>query len=1077
MDIVASIIKALFGSKADKDRKQIEPYLEKIKAVYPSIEKLTNDELRAHSEALKKQIADFIAADEARIVELKAILEKPETQLEEKEKISKEIDETTKRIDEKIEEVLDKILPEAFAIMKDTARRFAQNETVVVTANDFDRNLAATKDFVTIEGDKAVYATHWLAGGNDTKWDMIHYDVQLFGGVVLHQGKIAEMATGEGKTLVATLPVFLNALAKKGVHMVTVNNYLAKRDSEWMGPMYQFHGLSVACIDDTQPNSDARREAYMADITFGTNNEYGFDYLRDNMASSPKDLVQRKHHFAIVDEVDSVLIDDARTPLIISGPVPKGDDQMFEQYRPAIESLYNLQKNLVTALLAEARQLISEGKNDEGGVKLYRAHKGLPKYKPLIKYLSEQGVKALMQKTENTYMQDNNRRMPEITDDLYFVIDEKLNSVELTDKGHEALSKYFNEDGFFVMPDIGAEVAELEKSSLTPEEKAIVYDGPMVKKHIFYHPKGSNDAAELDFTYFSAVKTVENALAKVKDESGMKRVERFLRLDVCPDCRGSRFSEAARASKIMGVSIDEVSRMPLVDLCAWVDRVPASLPPEMRAMAECLCEAFRHTAARLLDLGLGYLSLDRAASTLSTGERQRMQLARAVRNRTTGVLYVLDEPSIGLHPANVEGLKAVMHDLVADGNTVLLVDHDVDILREADRIIEMGPKAGREGGRVIAEGSVGEIEANSDSMIGPYLSGRPAVVRTKTPRDSLFEHGEILLETKAVHTVKPLSVRIPKGRLTVVTGVSGSGKTTLVLESLLPALRAAIDGTALPAHVGSISAQGIRQAKLIDATPIGVNVRSTVATYANVHDDLRKAFAKTPDAKAAGMKAGDFSYNTGRLRCPECDGTGSISLDVQFLPDVDVPCPACRGSRYAPAAFAIRRAAKAAGAHGTQSAYTLPEFMDMDVSTALRAAADMKTVSARLRVLEDLGLGYLTLGEATPGLSGGEAQRLKLAGEMGRGQDDVLFVFDEPTIGLHPENVATLMAVFERLVEAGATVIVIEHDLDVIRAADWMIDLGPGGGDAGGTVVFEGVPEDAPAEPRSVTGRHLGRRV
>lgn len=553
---------------------------------------------------------------------------------------------------------------------------------------------------------------------------------------------------------------------------------------------------------------------------------------------------------------------------------------------------------------------------------------------------------------------------------------------------------------------------------LTPEEKAIVYDGPMVKKHIFYHPKGSNDAAELDFTYFSAVKTVENALAKVKDESGMKRVERFLRLDVCPDCRGSRFSEAARAPKIMGVSIDEVSRMPLVDLCAWVDRVPASLPP-----------------------------------------------------------YVLDEPSIGLHPANVEGLKAVMHDLVADGNTVLLVDHDVDILREADRIIEMGPKAGREGGRVIAEGSVGEIEANSDSMIGPYLSGRPAVVRTKTPRDSLFEHGEILLETKAVHTVKPLSVRIPKGRLTVVTGVSGSGKTTLVLESLLPALRAAIDGTALPAHVGSISAQGIRQAKLIDATPIGVNVRSTVATYANVHDDLRKAFAKTPDAKAAGMKAGDFSYNTGRLRCPECDGTGSISLDVQFLPDVDVPCPACRGSRYAPAAFAIRRAAKAAGAHGTQSAYTLPEFMDMDVSTALRAAADMKTVSARLRVLEDLGLGYLTLGEATPGLSGGEAQRLKLAGEMGRGQDDALFVFDEPTIGLHPENVATLMAVFERLVEAGATVIVIEHDLDVIRAADWMIDLGPGGGDAGGTVVFEGVPEDAPAEPRSVTGRHLGRRA
>ncbi len=472
MDILASLIKAVFGSKADKDRKEIEPYVLKIKAVYPTIEALSNDELRARSEELKKQIADFIAPDENRIVELKATLEKPETSLEEKERVSKEIDETTKRIDEKIEEKLDQLLPEAFAIMKDTARRFAQNDEVVVTANEFDRDLAATKDFVRIEGDRAIYSTHWTAGGNDIKWDMIHYDVQLFGGVVLHKGKIAEMATGEGKTLVATLPVFLNALAKKGVHLVTVNNYLAKRDSEWMGPMYEFHGLSVACIDDTQPNSEARRQAYMADITFGTNNEYGFDYLRDNMASSPKDLVQRKHHFAIVDEVDSVLIDDARTPLIISGPVPKGDDQLFEQYRPAIEHLYNLQKGLVTSLLAEARQLINENKTDEGGVKLYRTHKGLPKYKPLIKYLSETGVKALMQKTENTYMQDNNRRMPEITDDLYFVIDEKLNSVELTDKGHEALSKYFNEDGFFVLPDIGAEVAELEKSGLSAEERA-----------------------------------------------------------------------------------------------------------------------------------------------------------------------------------------------------------------------------------------------------------------------------------------------------------------------------------------------------------------------------------------------------------------------------------------------------------------------------------------------------------------------------------------------------------------------------------------------------------------------------
>ncbi|WP_300924995.1 preprotein translocase subunit SecA [uncultured Alistipes sp.] len=476
MDIVASLIKMVFGSKADKDRKEIEPYIQKIKAVYPEIEALSNDGLRARSEELKRRIADYIAADEARIAELRAQLEKPETTLGEKEKISKEIDELTKRIDDRIEEKLDEILPEAFAIMKDTARRFAQNETVEVTANDFDRELAATKDFVRIEGDKAVYATHWLAGGNDVKWDMIHYDVQLFGGVVLHKGKIAEMATGEGKTLVATLPVFLNALARKGVHLVTVNDYLARRDSEWMGPMYQFHGLSVDCIDKHQPNSEARRKAYMADITFGTNNEYGFDYLRDNMASSPADLVQRKHHYAIVDEVDSVLIDDARTPLIISGPVPKGDDQLFEEYRPAIDHLYNLQKNLVTNLLAEARKLIAEGNEAEGGVKLYRTHKGLPKYKPLIKYLSEQGVKALMQKTENVYMQDNNRRMPEITDELYFVIDEKLNSVELTDKGHDALSNYFHEDKFFVLPDIGSEVAELEKSALPAEERAAKRD-------------------------------------------------------------------------------------------------------------------------------------------------------------------------------------------------------------------------------------------------------------------------------------------------------------------------------------------------------------------------------------------------------------------------------------------------------------------------------------------------------------------------------------------------------------------------------------------------------------------------
>lgn len=602
---------------------------------------------------------------------------------------------------------------------------------------------------------------------------------------------------------------------------------------------------------------------------------------------------------------------------------------------------------------------------------------------------------------------------------------------------------------------------------LTDKEKAIVYDGPAIKKHIFYHPKGSNDAAELDFTYFSAVRTVENALSKVKDEAGMKRVERFLRLEECPDCHGSRFSEVARAPKINGVSIDEVCRWPLTDVCQWVEKVPGTLPKEMRPMAQSICESFTHTAARLLDLGLGYLSLDRAASTLSTGERQRMQLARAVRNRTTGVLYVLDEPSIGLHPANIEGLKAVMRELIADGNSVLLVDHDVDILREADWIVEMGPSAGRDGGEVVAQGTVDAIKADQQSKIGPYLAGKPAVVRPDIAKEEVFSFGEISLTTDEIHTVKPLKVSIPKSRLTVVTGVSGSGKTTLILESLLPALKAHCDGTALPSHVKSIKADGIKNIKLIDATPIGTNVRSTVATYAGVHDDLRKAFARTAEAKEAGLKAGDFSYNTGKLRCPECDGTGVISLDVQFLPDVDVPCPVCHGRRYSQDADLIHRVSKSG------DSLTLPQLMQMDVTSALRVTEDMKPVNSKLQVLEDLGLGYLTLGEATPGLSGGEAQRLKLAGEFTRGQDDSVFIFDEPTIGLHPENVATLMAVFDRLVASGATVIVIEHDLDVIRSADWMIDMGPGGGEAGGTVVFAGKPEDARLEKTSATGRYL----
>ena len=604
---------------------------------------------------------------------------------------------------------------------------------------------------------------------------------------------------------------------------------------------------------------------------------------------------------------------------------------------------------------------------------------------------------------------------------------------------------------------------------LTEEEKAIVYDGPMVKKHIFYRPKNAENvtAGEMDFTYYSATATVLNALSKVKDEKGMKRVEKFLREDLCPDCGGTRLSERARSLRLRGITLAEVCTLPLAELIDWVSGVPASLPEEMRPMAESICEAFRHTAKRLVDLGLSYLSLDRAASTLSTGERQRTQLARAVRNRTTGVLYVLDEPSIGLHPSNLEGLTGVMDDLVADGNSVVLVDHDSQVLSHADWLIELGPEAGAKGGRILAQGTVAELTRNPASLIGPFLSPARCDLPVGPDREQLFSLGSLHMETSAIHTVKPLSVSFPKGRLSVVTGVSGSGKTTMVLESLIPALSASLEGRPLPEHVKAVEAEGIRQVKLIDSAPIGVNVRSTVATYANVHDELRKVYARTKDAKAQGCKAGDFSYNTGALRCPTCDGTGQISLDVQFLPDVDIPCPDCGGSRYARRAFRILRP----GRDG--SALSLPELMARSVDEALADCADLKTVHSRLQVLHDLGLGYLTLGEQTPGLSGGEAQRLKLAGEMGRGQADSVFVFDEPTIGLHPLDVQTLLAVFRRLIAQGATVIVIEHDLDLIRAADYIVDMGPGGGSAGGEIVAVGTPAEIRQNPRSITGRYL----
>ncbi len=605
-------------------------------------------------------------------------------------------------------------------------------------------------------------------------------------------------------------------------------------------------------------------------------------------------------------------------------------------------------------------------------------------------------------------------------------------------------------------------------SELTERERDIVFNGPAEKKHILYRSKKTEEFAELDFTYFNAVYTVENALSKVKDEKGMKRVEKFLRQDVCPDCGGTRLSEAARAPLLRGISLADACKMTLSELIEWVKGVPASLPEAMRPMAESICGAFQNTARRLVDLGLSYLTLDRAASTLSTGERQRAQLARAVRNRTTGVLYVLDEPSIGLHPANLTGLAGVLEDLVDDGNSVVLVDHDVNVLRCADHIIELGPGAGADGGRVIAQGTVEQLIADPASRIGPHLApDTGAALRRRTDAEHLFDLGTITMATGPIHTVRPLTVAFPKGRLTAVTGVSGSGKTTLVLESLIPALTAAAAGTPLPEHVRSIDAPGIRQAKLIDATPIGINVRSTVATYADVHDELRKVFARTADARARGCKAGDFSYNTGALRCPTCDGTGSISLDVQFLPDVDIPCPDCGGSRYARAAFDIRRERKDGARH------SLPELMAMSVDEALEACADLKTVRSRLAVLHDVGLGYLTLGEATPGLSGGEAQRLKLASEMGRGQDDALFVFDEPTIGLHPLDVASLMEVFQSLIDQGATVIVIEHDLDLIRSADYVVDMGPGGGTEGGRIVAAGTPDQIRACPESVTGRYL----
>ena len=603
---------------------------------------------------------------------------------------------------------------------------------------------------------------------------------------------------------------------------------------------------------------------------------------------------------------------------------------------------------------------------------------------------------------------------------------------------------------------------------LTEKEKEIVYHGPAEKKHILYQAKKSNQAGELDFTYYNAVYTVKNALAKVKDEKGMKRVEKFLKEDVCPVCHGTRLSQKARYPKLRGITLDEACTMALSDLVEWVQGVPESLQEEMRPMAESICSAFTNTAKRLLELGLGYLSLDRSAATLSTGERQRMQLARAVRNRTTGVLYVMDEPSIGLHPSNIKGLTGVMNDLVADGNSIILVDHDTQILKESDWIVEMGPQAGAEGGYVIAQGTTDSVMRDPVSQIGPFLSGEAeSRIRHVVDPAAMFEEGFIYLSTGAIHTVKPLEIQIPKSRLTAVCGVSGSGKTTMILESLVSGLQAQLAEKPLPDHVKTLRADGIRHVKLIDATPIGINVRSTVATYAGVHDELRKLYSKTPAAKERKLKAGAFSYNTGSLRCPECNGTGEVNLDVQFLPDVNIPCPDCKGSRYGDEAYEIKLTNKAG-----ESA-SLPELMAMNVDTAIEFCKDMKSVCRKLEVLKTLGLGYLTLGEETPSLSGGEAQRLKLANEIGKTQSDSVFVFDEPSIGLHPLDVQVLLSVFQILLDHGATLIVIEHDLDVIRNADYIIDMGPGGGESGGRIIATGTPEEIRCDEESVTGWYL----
>ena len=1045
----------IFGNKSQKDMREIKPWIDKIKAASPEIEQLDNDALRAKTQEIRRYVQDAAIEKRAKIDELKAKIEV--TELEDREPIFTQIDKIEKEILDLFEEKLNEVLPQVFAIVKETAKRFSENEEIVVTATDFDRELAASHDFVRIEDDKAIYQNHWMAGGNEVTWNMVHYDVQLIGGVVLHQGKIAEMATGEGKTLVATLPVFLNALTGNGVHVVTVNDYLAKRDAEWMGPLYMFHGLSVDCIDKHQPNSIPRRNAYLADITFGTNNEFGFDYLRDNMAIRPQDLVQRKHNYAIVDEVDSVLIDDARTPLIISGPIPQNaDTQLFEDFRPYVERLVAKQRDLATKYLAEARKLIySEDKKEveEGFLALYRSHKALPKNKPLIKFLSEQGIKTGMLATEEIYMEQNMRRMHEVTDPLYFVIDEKLKSVELTDKGFDELSSYTSEPSFFVLPDIVTQLAELENDKslndedtihyiafgkggwrwiryahsglfdldkkirdYTPEELDLFLNSPQVRLKNPPHnwPKTAKYEGIIPRMYRSIINSEEGLLhASVLNP--------MLRMGTCPDCGGTRLNPTKLKCRIDGKNIAEVCAMPITRLNQWVYSIADPLAVDLK-------EAIGARLTALEEIGLGYLSLDRAVGTLSGGEAQRCKIAKYINSSLSDVLYILDEPSVGLHNHDIKLMKHSVQRLRDAGNTVLLVEHHKEMIRIADHIIDMGPGPGIDGGSIVFEGTY-EGLLKSGTATGEMMKNRSCP--QNLPRRE--GNGCVELKNAALHNLQHVSINLPLGCFCVVCGVAGSGKS-----SLMECVRQQV---------------GVDKVVFISQKNIGVSLRSTPATYMDVAVDIRKLFAKKHK-----MKETDFAFN-GKGACPVCGGKGIVVSEMAFMDNIETTCEACGGLRYNKEVLQHKVNDK-----------NIAQVFDLSV----RLASEFfhgTVIEEKLRPMMQVGLGYLHLNQALSTLSGGELQRLKMASYLG--SKNQIFIIDEPTDGLHMKDVQRIIDLFRNMVSAGNTVYVIEHNTDVIRAADYAVELGPGAGEQGGRILFEGTPDEMLHCKDSVTAQYL----